>query len=140
MMAQTINLELPLQLYQHLLEAAEAAQQPLTEIAIQSIRVGLPPSLVQVPERFRDDLKVLNQLSNEVLGQIARFDLADDKAELYEELLAKNSQSELNEYEQTTLDNLRNEADLLMFRRSYAYTLLKWRGQRIPTLGEIQMP
>ncbi len=140
MTVQAINLQLPTNLYQRLVEAAEASQQPLNEVVLQSIRVGLPPSLTHVPERFRDDLRSLNQLSDKLLWQIARQDLADDKAELYERLLAKNQQGDLKADEQLTLNILREEADLLMLRRSYAYTLLKWRGHRIPTLEELQMP
>jgi hypothetical protein len=29
------------------------------------------------------------------------------------------------------------EADRLMFRKAYAAVLLKWRGERIPTLAEL---
>ena len=140
MTVQAINLQLPANLYQRLVEAAEASQQPLNEIVLQSIRVGLPPDLAHVPQRFQDDFRSLNQLSDELLWQIVQQDLADNKIELYEQLLAKNQQGDLNSDEQLTLDTLREEADLLMLRRSYAYTLLKWRGHRIPTVQELQIP
>ena len=138
MSVQAINLQLPANLYQHLVDVAEASQQPLNEIVLQSIRAGLPPTLTHIPERFRDDIRSLNQLSDKLLWQITRQDLSDDKAELYEQLLVKNQQDDLTPDEQLTLDILREEADLLMLRRSYAYTLLKWRGHRIPTLTELQ--
>lgn len=138
MTVQGINLQLPPSLYQRLVEAAEASQQSLTEVVIQSIRMGLPPSLEHVPERFRDDLRTLNQLSDDVLGEVAGCDLTDDKVELYEQLLLKNQQGDLVQNEQQTLDTLREEADLLMLRRAYASALLKWRGHRTPTLDELQ--
>jgi len=136
MTVQGINLELPSALYQRLVEMAEASQQPLTDIVIQSIQTGLPPSLEHVPDRFRDDLKALNQLSDDVLWDVADRDLADDKAARYEELLIKNQQGALTENEQQALDTLREEADLLMLRRAYAAALLKWRGHPIPTLAD----
>jgi hypothetical protein len=140
MTVQGINLQLPPALYQRLVEVAEASQQSLTDVVIQSIQTGLPPSLEQVPDRFRDDLRALNQLSDDVLWDVATRDLVEDKAELYEQLLSKNRQGQLGENEQQTLDILREEADLLMLRRAYAAALLKWRGHRVSALADMQTP
>ncbi|MEE8392308.1 MAG: hypothetical protein V3S14_16140 [Anaerolineae bacterium] len=82
----------------------------------------------------------MDQLDDEILWQIARSDLDDDKAASYEILLERNQRGELDREDQTRLDTLRKEADLLMLRRSCAYALLKWRGHRIPPLGELQTP
>ena len=133
-----ITLELPPALYQRLAEVAEASHQSLNDVVLQSIQTGLPPSLEHVPDRFRADLIALNQLSDDVLWDVAALDLADDKAALYEELLLKNQQGPLEENEQALLDTLREEADVLMLRRAYAYALLKWRGHRIPTVADMQ--
>lgn len=140
MTVQGINLELPSALYQRLVEVAEASHQSLTDVVIQSIQTGLPPSLEHVPDRFREDLRALNQLSDDVLWDVADRDLAEDKAERYEQLLVKSQQGQLEKNEQRALDTLREEADLLMLRRAYAAALLKWRGHRIPTLADIQTP
>ena len=93
-----------------------------------------------MPDRFRDDLKALNQLSDDLLLDVVNRDLAEEKAELYEQLLVKNQQGALAENERQTLDTLREEADLLMLRRAYAAALLKWRGHRVPTLADMQKP
>ena len=88
-------------------------------------------------------MRFASQISNSILyllWQIARRDLADDRIALYEDLLAKNQDGDLKADEQSALNVLREEADLLMLRRSYAYALLKWRGHRIPTLSELQTP
>ena len=138
MTSQTITLYLPDHLYRRLREAANASQQPLDHVVLQSIRVGLPPSLDRVPERFRVDLQTLDRLSDEMLWQMARSDLEDDKASLYETLLERNWRGKLSQEDQARLDTLREEADLLMLRRSYAYALLKWRGHHIPTLSELR--
>jgi hypothetical protein len=72
-----------------------------------------------------------------MLWQIAQADLPDEKAVLYESLLERNQNDELQPAEQEALETLREETDLLMLRRAYAYTLLKWRGYRIPALSEL---
>jgi len=138
MTAQTITLHLPDRLYQRLSETADASQQSLDAIVLQSIRTGLPPSLDRVPERYRTDLQALNRMSDEMLWQIARSDIGADKAALYEELLEQNQRGELNTEDQARLSTLREEADMLMLRRSFAYALLRWRGHRIPTLAELE--
>lgn len=140
MTSQVITLRLPDHLYQRLGQAADALQQTLDDVALQSIRAGLPPSLDQVPERFRADLRAMSRLSDETLWQIARRDLDDDKVDLYEALLDRNRRGELSATDQAQLNTLREEADLLMLRRSYAYALLKWRGHRVPTMDELQRP
>jgi hypothetical protein len=95
-------------------------------------------SLERVPERFRDDLRALNRLDDEVLSQVARSEIKEDKAIFYESLLEQNSRGELDKAGRTMLTTLRDEADLLMLRRSFACALLKWRGHRIPSLDELQ--
>ncbi|MBI3914502.1 MAG: hypothetical protein HY327_10020 [Chloroflexi bacterium] len=131
MTIQTINLNLPENLWQRLNDAANATQQSLDDVLIQTIRAGLPPNSDTVPERFRPDLRLLNRLDNELLQQIAETELDDSKIAEYETLLARNQNSSLTQLEQTQLEILREEADLLMFRRAYALALLKWRGIRI---------
>ena len=133
MTLQDITLSLPSNLYQRLREMAEASQKPLNEVLIQSLQMGLPPSLNQVPERFRQDLSTLNQLRDDVLTEVAQSDLSLDKAKLYETLLLEQQQRDLAETEQQTLHTLREEADLLMLRRAYAVALLKWRGHHLPS-------
>ncbi len=140
MTGQAITLHLPDHLYRRLGQAADALQQTLDDVVLQSISAGLPPSLDRVPERFQADLRALGRLSDEILWQITRSDIDDDKAALYESLLEQNQRGELGKADRTRLDTLREEADLLMLRRSFAYALLKWRGHPIPTLGELQSP
>ena len=132
MTLQTIRLDLPDAILRRLNDAADAAQQSLSDVVLQSIRAGLPPDLTRMPEQFRDDLRLLNRMENEMLWQVARSSLEDNQANEYEELLAKNQNAALNESGRSRLVVLRQESDLLMFRRAYALALLKWRGVSIP--------
>jgi hypothetical protein len=82
----------------------------------------------------------LSRLSDEMLWQIARGEMSADRVTAYEALLARNQRGELDDADRVRLSTLREEADLLKLRRSFAFALLKWRGQRIPTLSELQSP
>ena len=137
MVSRVLQIPLSGQIYRRLQEVADAAQQPLEQVTLQSLQMGLPPSLEHVPARFRADLQALHRLSDTVLWQVARADLPENKVALYENLLDKNQHTVLSAADQETLARLREEADALMLRRTYAYALLKWRGQRIPTFDEL---
>lgn len=136
-MTQSLSIRLPEALYEQLFETARATAQPLETVVLQSIRVGAPPDLAKVPERFRNDLRALNHLDTSVLWRVAQTELEADRVRGYEALLAKNQQEALSDEERAQLDQLREMSDLLMLRRAYAYALLKWRGQRIPPLQDL---
>jgi hypothetical protein len=136
MAEQTITVQLPDQIYRRLMEKAHTSQQGLDEVVMQTIRAGMPPSLEPVPARFRADLEALDQMSDEMLWQIGRADLDEDKSALYQMLLRKNQRDELTDEEQDALTALREEADLLMLRRAYAFALLNWRGHRVPVSSQ----
>ena len=129
---QSVTIHLPDHVYQRLVTAARATKKPLDTLVLQSIQAGLPPDLSHVPNRFQTDLRQIDQMSDELLHQLVTTDLNPEQAARYEALLEKNQTDELTTAEQETLASLREEADLLMFRRAYAAALLKWRGQIVP--------
>ncbi|NJN55321.1 MAG: hypothetical protein HC804_11510 [Anaerolineae bacterium] len=71
-----------------------------------------------VPARFLPDLESLDMVDDSVMWQVAQTELADDIAQLYEELLDKNQHYQLEPAEASRLETLREEADVLMLRRS----------------------
>jgi len=52
-------------------------------------------------------------------------------------LLSQHATKTLDTAGEKELAHLRTEADQLMFRKAYAALLLKWRGERIPSLAEL---
>ena len=132
---QAMTIDLPSHLYRQLNKMAETSQRPLQEVVIQSLKTGTPPNLEHVPVRFQVDLQLLTRMDDALLWQITKTDLSEDHIELYESLLYKNQDARLSSTEQKRLERLREESDVLMFRRAYAYALLKWRGHRIPNLS-----
>lgn len=117
--------------YQQIERLAKLQKQSVEATADEVLKRSVPPELDSIPSRFRADLQQLALMSDDMLWRLSRIDLADDKAETYETLLELNSERQLLETEQQQLDILREEADLLMFRRSYALLLLKRRGHDI---------
>lgn len=135
---QSVTVQLPDHVYQRLTAAAQASQKPLDDLVLQSIEAGLPPDLSHVPKRFQADLRQMDQMSDALLQQLLTTDLDPEKIKQYETLLEKNQMGNLTTKEQKALTLLREEADLLMFRRAYAAALLKWRGHIVPVSAPSQ--
>jgi hypothetical protein len=54
------------------------------------------------------------------------------------ELLEKNKiQGELTPAQRQELSELRINADKLMLQKAYAWSVLRWRGHRIPSVDEL---
>lgn len=82
----------------------------------------------------------MQNLTNEELLAIAQAQVEPIQHESHTELLAKNVESLLTPEERQELSSLRQASDHLMLRKAYAWSLLRWRGQRIPTLKELPLP
>jgi hypothetical protein len=54
-------------------------------------------------------------------------------------LLQKNEDGLLMPEQRQELAMLRESADQLMLRKAYAWSLLRWRGQRVPSLEELRL-
>ena len=102
------------------------------------LKTSLPPLLEDVPPAFREDLAALETLPTADLWQRMRARLDPERLARYDELLAANAAGRLDAAGQEELRALRLEADRLMFRKAYAALLLKWRGERIPALPELE--
>src|SRR5262245_9466060 len=87
-------------------------------------------SLDKVPADYRSELEALEDLGDDELWQTAESRMPSAKERRLHNLLDKNQRSTLTDRERQTLIGLRADADRLMLRRSYAYLLLKYRGQK----------
>ena len=108
-MRNKITLDLSTTDYNLLKEVADACKWPIEEVAIQCIKCGMPPSLTKVPDAFHEELLGLNALSDRDLMKVVDGDspAPKGKGELYK------------------------KADFLALRRTYALSLLRWRGHPI---------
>ena len=109
MKSKKITIELSETDYNLLQEVAEHSKWPLEEVVVQCIQAGMPPTLSKVPEAFHEDLAALNSLSDMDLMKVADGNWPQPK-----------KQTELH-----------RKADFISLRRTYALSLLKWRGHPI---------
>jgi hypothetical protein len=106
-----IELELPESLYSELKLIADTSDWPLTQVLVQTIRSGMPPTLAKVPQELHKELLALNKLSDQELLKLAEspWDEAGDRSAMHK------------------------KADFAALQRTYAWSLLKWRGHPVPT-------
>ena len=136
-MPQTITINLSDTLYKQLKRAAQLSRQPTEAVVIQSLTHTLPALLEEIPARYQSDVYPLLQMSDADLQREANHTFSSQHWAEYEALLDRKKTRPLTPEEETRLDTLRREADVLMFRRGYAAVLLKRRGHRLPTLQEL---
>jgi hypothetical protein len=135
---ETLVIRMPTHEAQRLRRVAEIAQRPVDEVVADTLRASLPPLLEDVPLQMRADLAALERSSNDELRNQMGAEFNPEWQTIYDDLLAAKSAGAITMEMQRRLDDLRQEADRLMFRKAYAALLLKWRGQRIPTLANIE--
>ncbi|WP_420644256.1 hypothetical protein [Candidatus Leptofilum sp.] len=107
-MKKKVTLELSATDYNLLKQIADACKWPIEEVVVQCIKSGMPPSLSKVPAAFHEELLRLNALSDKAL-----MGVVDGK-------LPPDGKSQLHK-----------KADFVSLRRTYALSLLRWRGHPI---------
>lgn len=133
MATQTINIELPDELYRRLQGMATATRRPLQEILVQTIRGNLPLAPDDLPPAQHDLVAALAPLSDEALWAVAKEPSPATDWRRHQRLLRKAAAGPLTPVEQRDLETLREATDRFVTRRSVALALLKWRGYTFPT-------
>ncbi len=110
MKTKKITVELPEQIYTDLSHIAEASGWSLDQVVLQTIKTGLPPSLAKVPQAFHQELLALNALSDMDLMRVADGHWPPPARQ----------------------DAMHTRADFATLRRTYALSLLRWRGHPVP--------
>lgn len=135
---QSLTVHLTAPELRRLQRVAEIARRPIDEIVADTLRATLPPLLEDVPAAMRESLRRLEDYSNDQLRQELKVQVDVVSLPKYDTLLTANATRPLSDQEQQELATLRLQSDEVMFRRAYAALLLKWRGQRVPTLAELE--
>lgn len=136
-MSQTVTLTLPDKLYRPVQRAAQATQQPVEKVLLTALYASLPP-LDDLPADLADELIQMETLNNNALQQALLETVPIDQQQALEELLQRNQAGGLTPVEQEQLASLQRAADSVMLRKAHAAILLRFRGQRIPTLSELR--
>ena len=135
-----VEIELPEPVYRQLARIAEETAQPIALLAAQSVISNLPPSVEDALPELRADLLALQTLATEDLLRVAQSEVGPAEHVRQVELLEKHEDGQLTEPERQELSALRQAADRLMLRKAYAWSMLRWRGQRVPSLQELPIP
>ncbi len=139
MTTQPVTLFLPEPVWQYLSRVATATQQPVEQIARQSLEGNLPPAVDEAPAELQPELQAMTLLPVEELRQIALSQTPPDPQARHLVLLERNATGQLPPAEQAELAELRLMADRLLVKKAYAWALLRWRGQPTPTLNELPL-
>ena len=132
MTSHSVVLELPEELFRRIERAAKGLNQPMSQALVQIVEKGLP-SLDKVPQQHRAELEAMETWTDEDLWRVSREGMSSDLQQELSDLLRKNERGPLDPVEEARLDFLHAQANRLMLRKSYALTLLKWRGNKAPT-------
>ena len=124
-------------MYERVRRAAKGMRQSVEKALITIVKAATP-SLEKVPVAYRPALEAMEDLNDRELWAMAESRLAPARQRRLEKLLDKNQRGKLTERDQLTLTELRTDADRMTLQRSYAYLLLKYRGHRVPTLGDLK--
>jgi len=67
MSVETVNIQLPDEIYRRLRQMATATHQPLAEVIVQTIRGNLPPALDDLQPELRELVADLEQLDDDAV-------------------------------------------------------------------------
>lgn len=135
---EALTIHLPASAAHRLRRVAEITRRSVDEVVAETLCASLPPLLEDVPPAFQTALSHLETLPSEALRAQMQETLSPENVARYETLKAIRAERPLTVAEQQEWETLRFAADGLMFRKAYAALLLKWRGERIPTLAELE--
>jgi hypothetical protein len=133
----SVTIELPDDVFQRLSQLAEAMNRPVAEVVAQSFIGIFPPEIDLASSELRPELLKMQFLSDAELVSIAQAMVTIEQQSYHEELLAKNAENILSDNEREELVRLRSMIDRQMLCKAHAWSILRWRGHRVPTLAEI---
>jgi hypothetical protein len=140
MTSAQITISLPEPVLRQLMRISAATHQSLESLITQSVLSNLPPSTDNAPPELQPELLEMQTLSISDLQTIAKSQIDPLQHERHIELLRQNAENQIAAAERKELSDLRQAADWLMLRKAYAWSILRWRGARIPALEDLSVP
>ncbi len=133
----TITLEVPDNFYEPLQRIAKATQNSIEMVLMTALQASLP-SLEGLPHDLKQALILLESLDNGSLRQYLLKTVPIQYQQELETLLHHNKLRSLSLMEQERLIFLQNMVDKIALQKARAAVLLRFRGQRLPTLTELR--
>ena len=129
-----ITLAIQDNLYNHVHRLARAASKPVEKVLMTAIHTSLP-SLDADMVRYLTDLE--NRDTDE-LREVLSETVPREQQKMMESLLHRNQLGIISQAENRQLTSLQQAADRVMLRKARAAVLLRFRGERLPTLAELR--
>jgi hypothetical protein len=123
--------------YEPIQRIAQAMAQPIESILLKALQTSLP-NLDGLPAKQIVELTQLETLDNTALKQLLLKTVLKEEQQELETLLQKNQAGGLTDIEQKQLAVLQKEVNKIMLQKARAAVLLRFRGQRLPTLTELR--
>ena len=135
-MSHAVTLNLPDNWLPSLERAARATRQPVEKLLLRAVQAALP-TVEDVPPHLAPALEALELLTDDELRGVLCETVPPETQKRLSLLLRQQQTAPLPDAAQAELDALQHEADLVMLRKAQAAVLLRFRGQRLPTLHEL---
>jgi hypothetical protein len=132
-----VSLPIPDELYEPLQRVARAARQPLETVLLKALQTSLPP-LDGLPPDLNEELTRLENLNDQELQHVLLGTVPLEQQQELNTLLNKNQAEGLSLDEKSRLGDLTQTTDRIMLKKARASVLLRFRGQRLPTLEELR--
>jgi hypothetical protein len=131
MVSDALVLQIPPSLSERAQRAAQALQQPVDELLLQTLDATLP-RLDDVPPEMAADMAELPAMDDAALWCIARSTISPERQEQLQDLMDAQQNRPLTPDEQTQLDAIRREIGQRTLLKAQAYALLSQRGYPVP--------
>ncbi len=132
-----ITLAIPDNLYNHVQRLAQAARKPVEKVLLTALHTSLP-SLDGLPAEMIRELTDLENKDTGELREVLAETVPSGQQEMIESLLHRNQIGILTRAEKEELASLQQAADRVMLRKARAAVLLRFRGERLPTMAELR--
>lgn len=139
MSTRSIPIELPEPIFRRFARIARLTNQPLETLITQSIIGNLPPYIdTSLLDQQAEHVELYNS-STEALVAITVAEIEPAQQQRLSELRARaeNVDDELNLEEQREIPILLQNINRFALRKAYAWEILRWRGQRRPSMYEL---
>ncbi len=133
MAVQSITLNLPSALYNHLKQRAEQTRRTVEAELLEVVATAVPIA-DELPPDLAEAISPLALLDDEALWRATRSHLPAEAASQMEDLHLKRQREGLSEAEQQTLTGLVRQYERAMLVRAQAAALLKQRGYDVSEL------
>ena len=130
MNTQTVTIQLPKNIYEHIRIAARAQKRSMKRLLQEAVSAGLP-LVDDLPLELANEMTAMTLLNDQALRQKAQSKLPATPQKKMDRLLDKKQAGKLDGKGQKELDILLSEVERIVLVRAQAAALLTQRGYRI---------